>query len=233
VNAIATIAAQAAERDLPFLLGGGHAVITHGHSRNTFDLDLVIRRSDRERWTALARDMGYVPRSEGPNFVQFDAPGLDRLPLDLMLMNEETFGKLLAEAVPAPVSAGAARSVSLPHLLAMKCHAIKHGHAGRIVKDADDVQHLIQINHVVCVVPISGSCFLSTAQPICMKKSNDSAVEAAELEFPDWSGMRESAGRVTPDQAFQLCEEYAAVMPELAKRRRMEPPQKCVVEFTL
>ena len=36
--------------------------------------------------------------------------------------------------------------VSLLHLLALKCHAIKHGHAGRIVKDADDVIRLVGVN---------------------------------------------------------------------------------------
>jgi hypothetical protein len=31
-------------------------------------------------------------------------------------------------------------------LLALKCHAVRHGHAGRIVKDAEDVIQLIQKN---------------------------------------------------------------------------------------
>ena len=34
------------------------------------------------------------------------------------------------------------------HLLALKCHAIKHGHAGRIVKDAEDVIRLTQNNRL-------------------------------------------------------------------------------------
>ena len=148
MNAIAGIAARAAEINLPFLLAGGHAVITHGHTRNTFDLDLVIRQSDREEWASLARERGYMLHSEGPNFLQFDPPNAQMLPLDLMLMNEETFARLASEAVPAPASAGAARSVSLLHLLALKCHAIKHGHKGRIVKDADDVIRLVQINRL-------------------------------------------------------------------------------------
>jgi hypothetical protein len=148
VNAIASIAARAAERTLPFLLAGGHAVITHGHTRNTFDLDLVIRQSDREKWTTLVRELGYAFHSEGPTFLQFNPPNARMLPLDLMLMKEETFTKLVAEAVPGPESAGGAKSVSLLHLLALKCHAIKHGHKGRVVKDADDVIHLVQINRL-------------------------------------------------------------------------------------
>ena len=148
MTTVARIAARAAEHKLPFLLAGGHAVITHGHARNTFDIDLVVRQGDREKWSVLARELGYVFHSAGPNFLQFDPPDAQILPLDLMLMNEETFAKLAADAVPAPASGGVARSISLLHLLALKCHAIKHGHKGRIVKDADDVIHLVQINRL-------------------------------------------------------------------------------------
>ena len=148
MNAIASIAAKAGAVSLPFLLAGGHAVITHGHTRNTFDIDLIIRRGDREKWATLARGLGYAFHSEGPNFLQFDPPNAEMLPLDLMLVKEETFDKLSAEAVSAPPNAGGARCVSLLHLLALKCHAVKHGHKGRIVKDADDVIHLVQLNRV-------------------------------------------------------------------------------------
>ena len=63
-----------------------------------------------------------------------------------MLVSDDTFAKLMAEAVPAPASAEGAKVVSLRHLLALKCHAIKHGHEGRIVKDAEDVIRLAQVN---------------------------------------------------------------------------------------
>ena len=48
-------------------------------------------------------------------------------------------------AMEKPSAAGV-RVVSLRHLLALKCHAIKHGHPGRIVKDADDVLRLVAAN---------------------------------------------------------------------------------------
>jgi len=146
VSALAAIASNAADRGLPFLLAGGHAVIAHGHPRTTFDIDLIIGRDDRDKWTELARAIGYNSYLEGPTFLQFNPPGPQVLPLDLMLVRGDTFAKLMAEAVPAPPSAAGARVVSLRHLLALKCHAIKHGHAGRIVKDTDDVLRLTQIN---------------------------------------------------------------------------------------
>lgn len=123
-------------------------MIVHGHPRNTFDIDLIIRRVDRTRWEDLARQMGYSFHREGPTFVQFNPPNPELLPLDLMLVGDETFAKLMADAVPGPASAAGAKVVSLRHLLALKCHAIKHGHKGRIVKDADDVINLIQANRL-------------------------------------------------------------------------------------
>ena len=146
VNELAKISSLATSQDLPFVLGGGHAVITHGFARSMFDLDLIVRRSDRDRWLELAKTLGYVFYREGPAFLQFNAPDAESFPLDLMLVNEDTFSKLRAEAVPAPSTLRGVWVVSLMHLLAMKCHAIKHGHAGRVVKDAEDVIRLIQNN---------------------------------------------------------------------------------------
>ena len=121
-------------------------MIVHGHPRNTFDIDLIIRRTDRALWEELARGLGYIFYREGPTFLQFSPPNANTLPLDLMLVGDETFAKFLADAVPAPASAAGAKAVSLRHLLALKCHAIKHGHPGRVVKDADDVIRLAQAN---------------------------------------------------------------------------------------
>lgn len=146
VKELEKIAARAAEEEVPFLLAGGHAVITHGFARSTFDLDLIVRRSDLEKWLVLAQALGYQLSRQGPAFVQFDHPDADSFPLDLMLVNDDTFSKLRAGAIPAPTDATGVWVVSLLHLLALKCHAVKHGHRRRIVKDAEDVIQLISKN---------------------------------------------------------------------------------------
>ena len=148
MNTLEAIAVKATEQGLSFVLSGGHAVIAHGHPRNTFDVDLIIRRSEQTRWGELARGMGYSFHREGPTFVQFNPPNRDLLPLDLMLVGDETFAKLTADAVAGPASAPGVKVASLHHLLALKCHAIKHGHKGRIVKDADDVIGLALANRL-------------------------------------------------------------------------------------
>jgi hypothetical protein len=78
--------------------------------------------------------------------VQFNHPKAESFPLDLMLVNDNTFSNLRADAVPAPSAIPGVSVVSLMHLLALKCHAVKHGHKARIVKDAEDVIQLIQKN---------------------------------------------------------------------------------------
>jgi len=69
----------------------------------------------------------------------------------------------------------------------------------------------------------------------CMKKSDESAVNAGsvELEFPDWSGMDDSSARVTADAAFHFCEQYRAMFPGLAQRWQSQRPHKSAVEFVL
>ena len=146
MNDLETIASRAADEGIAFLLTGGHAVIIHGFARSTFDLDLVVRQSDKQKWLQLARGMGYEAYHQGPSFIQFNAAKADSFPLDLMLVNDQTFSKLQAEAILAPPGTPGVQVVSLLHLLALKCHAIKHGHPGRILKDAEDVIQLIQNN---------------------------------------------------------------------------------------
>src|SRR5689334_18540011 len=59
VSALEKITAGAKESKLMFLIAGGHAVIAHGHQRNTFDLDLIVRREDANQWRQLASGLGY------------------------------------------------------------------------------------------------------------------------------------------------------------------------------
>jgi hypothetical protein len=68
-----------------------------------------------------------------------------------------------------------------------------------------------------------------------MKMSNASApkTDLADLQFPDWSGMDDSAPRVTADAAFALCEQYPKWFPEATRQYLQRRPEKCEVEFVL
>ena len=148
MSLLADISHQAGARGLPCILCGGHAVIVHGFPRTTFDFDFIIRRTDRAGWLSLLSNFGYTIFQENPAFLQMSGPDKASPPVDLMFVNEETFQKLSAETIRAPEVVFEASVVSLRHLLAMKCHAIKSGRQGRIEKDVDDVIELVRINNV-------------------------------------------------------------------------------------
>jgi len=148
VSFIFDIARLAETRGLPFLLIGGHAVILHGFPRNTFDLDLMILRTDQIRWIDLLEELGEKKISAGPTFLQFESLDQKTMPVDLMLSNPETFEKMSAESLVALKGEGTIRMVSLRHLVALKCHAIKFGHSGRVEKDVDDLIGLGKANNL-------------------------------------------------------------------------------------
>ena len=50
------------------------------------------------------------------------------------------------------------------------------------------------------------------------------------LQFPDWTGMDDSAKRITLETAFRLTEEYLLIFPEALKNRERKD---CAVEFVL
>ena len=84
VQLLEAITDRAREQGLELLLAGGHAVIVHGHQRVTFDVDLAIRRADRDPWLELMADFGFTMFHEGPAFLQFNPPPGERLPVDLI-----------------------------------------------------------------------------------------------------------------------------------------------------
>jgi len=68
-----------------------------------------------------------------------------------------------------------------------------------------------------------------------MKKSEMLAVDAdhRDLDLPDWSGMDDSAARITPEAAFRLCERYPALLRQAGPGQLKDGREKCLVEFVL
>jgi hypothetical protein len=145
-----TISARAGEAGLPFFIIGGYAVMAHGFVRATDDLDLLARAGQRDDWRRLLGEMGMTVYREAPTFVQFNpAPGAG-LPVDIMFVADEVFARMQPDAVRKTVQGVPIDIVSLNQLIALKCHAIKSvkDRTGnlRIIKDTDDLIHLIAAN---------------------------------------------------------------------------------------
>ena len=94
------LAAAAGRDGLESLLVGGNAINLLAYSRTTFDVDLPVRESDLERWLSFFARHGYAIVHRTANFVRlsFAADSAAALPVDLMLADEQTFGKMRTES---------------------------------------------------------------------------------------------------------------------------------------
>ena len=59
------------QRDLPFLIIGGHAVNAYGYARFTKDLDILVRREQRAEWTVALEQHAFSIKHDGGNFLRF------------------------------------------------------------------------------------------------------------------------------------------------------------------
>jgi len=164
------ISEKGSARGLPSLLIGGHAVTAHGHPRNTFDLDLLIPRSSLEEWRAFVLSEGYSIHQESGPFIQFHAPDDETVPLDLMIVSDDAYNAFDAEAQPNLATRARIRMVALKHLLALKSHAIRHDHLGRVEKDVDDVIGLVKANRLDVADDLWRKVFLRHGPPELYEK---------------------------------------------------------------
>jgi len=175
---LSVLSQSASERGLAFLLIGGHAVIAHGHPRNTFDLDLVVPSARRWRNGAcFVRTHRLHDSIVRATFPPIQSTGFLTLPLDLHGGRAKKRSTVLqAAAAGRPVSTGRnAHWFCLKHLLALKSHAIRQRARREGGEDVDDVIALVRINRVNVAEPEwrEPLCKI-VARRNCMKNSFDS-----------------------------------------------------------
>jgi predicted nucleotidyltransferase len=136
------------EQKLEFMVIGGHAVNAYGYSRTTLDLDILVPKPAIEIWKAHVLSLGFTVHYEASNFFQCTPPNESSWPLDFMLVTEETFAKLLKDAVGTTIQNVRVKVPSILHLIALKLHVLKQGLTHRMFRDMDDVLNLIQINQI-------------------------------------------------------------------------------------
>jgi predicted nucleotidyltransferase len=145
---IQEIAKKAADAGISFLVIGGYAVLAHGYSRTTDDLDLIVQRGRRAQLGALLGNLGMSIKNDAVNFIQFDSENKAGMAVDLMFVSEEVFGRLEQAAIDAKVEGVPVRVVSLLHLIALKCHSFQNSKSIRRLKDMDDLVQLILVNRL-------------------------------------------------------------------------------------
>jgi hypothetical protein len=143
MNIFELIAQHAKAAGLDFLLIGGYAVIGHGYPRFTADVDLLIEEKQIAAWYGWLSSLGYVIYYQHPNFLQLRAPR-DLPPVDLMLVDAETFSKLNAGAVQVLAGGAELPEPKVEHIVALKLHAIQSRPRDKVEKDWLDVFQLIK-----------------------------------------------------------------------------------------
>ena len=142
---LTTVAGLMAEKNLPALMIGGHAVTALGHPRATFDLDLLIPRSSAGKWRNELAKLHFHLFAESPNFHQYEAA--DELPLppvDLMLIDDEVFRTLeLTKCASSPLA-----TPGVIAMIALKLHAIHQPSRENVEKDWSDVFSLVKAHQL-------------------------------------------------------------------------------------
>jgi hypothetical protein len=128
---------------VPFLVVGGHAVVLSGHLRNTFDLDLLIGESARAGARQRLSELGFQVYYESEAFLQLAAP--EHLPpLDLMLVEDETFSRLLQYTVEKNLDDEMVLIPDPLRLVALKLHATRTPGRRRRNTDLDDIAGVLR-----------------------------------------------------------------------------------------
>lgn len=129
---------------MPFLLIGGHAVNAYGIQRQTGDIDLLILKSQRDAWNELLVKMRYASDQFDDRFMRYRPDTIAAWPIDLMLVEDETFRKMYEDARPINLGSVTVKVVSPRHLLVLKLHALKVYQEHRYAKDFNDALQLLR-----------------------------------------------------------------------------------------
>jgi hypothetical protein len=144
----ATIEHQSKTQGLQCLVIGGLAVNFYGYSRETADVDLLICRTQCAEWLWLFSSLRYTVDRDAGTFLQLAPPMEGEWPVDLMLVNEATFLPMWKDSREAEMLGARLKIPSLNHLMALKLHALKHTRPHRFLKDFQDLEGLIIVNHL-------------------------------------------------------------------------------------
>ena len=139
------IATEFNKADIPCLLIGGFAVNYYKVSRNTADVDFLIRDEDFKNASELLNRAGYEIVSSERVFARFGNNQFGLMDVDFMFVDRKTFEGMMKEGKQAKISGQELTVPSLNHLIALKLHSIKFN-PNREFKDLLDIVELIKMN---------------------------------------------------------------------------------------
>lgn len=147
-DALSSLAQEAANNELPCLVIGGNSAIHHGVPRFTRDIDLLIPESALAQWKSHLLNKGYLLIHSTEAFLQFAPPNIALPPVDFLIVNESTWGKLNADAVEIPLAGTALKTPSALHLICLKLHATRSPTRRDPATDWQDIETIAQHNKI-------------------------------------------------------------------------------------
>lgn len=147
-DSLAKLAVQIAGRDLPCLVIGGNSAIHHGVPRFTRDIDLLIPETSAEVWYSHLLQNGYRRIHASNAFQQFNPSEPDLPPIDLMIVSEATWQKLLNDSETIPFQSASLGTPSALHLICLKLHATRSPFRLDTTVDWQDIETLAKLHHI-------------------------------------------------------------------------------------
>jgi len=134
---------------ISLVLIGGFAVNHYNYTRQTIDVDSLIKKEDFQKILELLEASGYKVDYSQEAFVRLIS---DKRPLlldiDFMFVDEETLAKIIKDSQKTSIAGYEFIVPSLEHLIALKLHAVKYNPKLRLAKDIPDIINLININKI-------------------------------------------------------------------------------------
>lgn len=212
----------------------GYAVAAHGHTRPTFDVDFLARKTDRAEWQRRADAAGLKLAFETQAFAQFEQADGDGF--DIMFVNDATFAQLFENSMEYEFDGARARVPSLDHLLALKIHALKDQPPHRTSKDAEDVEMLARRNQLDLAQPKYSGFSSSVERAKSTQRSSESCGikpgEERDLELPR-SNHRGLPPLVSIPVMMRRIKELRRMFPRGVPSAEERRARKSVVPFEL
>jgi hypothetical protein len=108
----------------------------------------VVRERDVPEWRGHLLALGYAVFHEETAFLQLSPPTATGWPVDLLVVDDETFDAMQRAARPFTFGAAACLIPSVEHLIAMKLHALRFSGEPRMRKDGIDIVELAEANGI-------------------------------------------------------------------------------------
>ncbi len=130
------------------VLIGGFAVNYYKFSRQTADVDFLIREEDFNKIQAFLESEGYKKEFSQKVFVRLRSAKLYLMDIDFMFVDKGTLDKIILDAKEIFIAKHKFKIPSLMNLIALKLHSLKYNFQIRQPKDLLDIVSLIKLNKV-------------------------------------------------------------------------------------